>query len=410
MFFFIIFLTFPIIVYGHSSAISIDPGPNRYLDKSPTQVTITFRHEIDEHLFTLNVFDSNHKDVTKGDPVISNHGTKLMVKLLKLTNGEYTVKYNVISANDGHHQEDTYSFSIGNSSPKKEVQPVGHSSSTHKIEPDEIKLSTNNFGINVFRGFYYLGLLWTIGWVFWGVVLLRQRKTLPKGFERWGITAQMVHLMGLTCMILMQFTNFTESGLMFRPEIPLTSLYALTWMGSLSLSIVGFVLLFKSKWIDALWILLIVMFKALNGHPSEFDLGFVFTVADSIHLIGASIWCSGLIYIMVFWRKQRLHVHTFLPMFSVFAFGSFVALFLTGTMLTIGLLSEPYALFTTVWGATLLIKLTLVIAIVLIGVWIRKVLKSKNGNQIKLLLTLDSILMVTIIAVVSVLTYLSPVP
>ena len=218
---------------------------------------------------------------------------------------------------------------------------------------------------------------------------------------------QILHLVGLISIILVQLNIFTSNGLSFTFELSFETTFVFGWFGSLLLALVGFAFLFKKFWFDYLWVAAIVVFKSLNGHSLEFEPSSLLVITNSVHLVAASIWAAGLLFITVFWRKHKLYIKTFLPMFSKYALYSFIILTLTGTFTTILFLpSVDYLL--TKWGIVLLIKLLLIFLVLFIAWTIRT--KSKNGNVADLegWLKIDFYFMVAILIVVSILTYLNP--
>ncbi len=65
-----------------------------------------------------------------------------------------------------------------------------------------------------------------------------------------------------------------------------------------------------------------------------FDPWIVTVLLDIIHLLAASIWAGGLLYILVYWKKQREHVQQFLSLFSKVALVSILVLIVTGVAST----------------------------------------------------------------------------
>jgi len=402
---------------AHSIPTSYNPAPNSILEQSPDKVTIKFNSKIDDNLYSLKVFSNQQQEVNEHDAILDSSQKELSVTLPQLSDGLYTVKYNVVSK-DGHPVQDSYSFSIQTpelnhpppTNPNQELNPPAPEIQTPDLNQPSSE-SANNFSLThlfiyLIRGFYYFGLLWIVGWLFWKFTLTTKGKTIPQNYEQWGIFAQMVHLFGLTSLILVQIIDITDSGLMFSPDIPIASIFGLTWIGSFILSLLGFLLLFKSKWIDLIWLLLILLMKGLNGHSTDFEPISLIVGLNTVHLIGAAIWCSGLIFIMVYWKKQRVHVNEFLPIFSNFAFLSLVILILSGTIMSIIYLPDIHSLFNTQWGWMLLFKVILVVTVAFVGLRVRKKMKMTFNNRLKNLLLLDFILMVLIIGLVSILTYI----
>ncbi|MGM9927740.1 MAG: copper resistance CopC/CopD family protein [Bacillus sp. (in: firmicutes)] len=381
-------------VFGHSSPISSSPAPNSKLKQPPTHVIIKFDSEIDDNLYSLKVYNEQQEEVTVQQGVLDSTQTELSVPLSHLPDGYYTVKYNVV-AKDGHPLQGTYAFSVG----IVQLNSIA-------TEPTMKNFDSTSLIMYIIRALYYFGLLWIVGWVVWSILLSQKGKAVPQKFTQWGFIAQMIHLFGLVSMILVQIIDITDSGWAFNPEISLTSVFGLSWVGSLCLSLLGVILLFRSIWIDLLWLLVLLILKGLNGHSSDFEPVSLIVGLNTLHLVGASLWCAGLIFIIVYWKKQRLHVYEFLPLFSHYALLSFIVLALSGTALSIIYLPNFHALFSTEWGWILVAKIILVLFVAIVGAIIRKKMKTTLNGRLKVFLLLDFILMVLIIGIVSVLTYI----
>ena len=121
------------------------------------------------------------------------------------------------------------------------------------------------------RSIYYIGLVLIVGWVFWWRKIQEYSTELKKKYIFWGTMIQMLHLVGLILMILVQLDIFASYGLAISTDFSLFSGFGLMWLGSLFLSLLGFVLLFRNKWVDLVWILFIVLTKSLNAHAIEFE-------------------------------------------------------------------------------------------------------------------------------------------
>ncbi len=113
-----------------------------------------------------------------------------------------------------------------------------------------------------------------IGWVFWWRTIQDYSTELKKKYLFWGIIIQMLHLVGLITMILIQLNIFTSNGLSFTPDFPFETTFGLMWLASLFVSLIGFVCLFRNRWFDIGWILVIVVSKSLNGHSLEFETNY----------------------------------------------------------------------------------------------------------------------------------------
>jgi methionine-rich copper-binding protein CopC len=87
------------------------PSAGEALSAPPSEVRIKFNAPI-EHLFAqLHVLGADGNDVVAGSPEISDGGYTLMVKVRRLKQGDYTVKWSVVCI-DTHHTQGSYSFSV----------------------------------------------------------------------------------------------------------------------------------------------------------------------------------------------------------------------------------------------------------------------------------------------------------
>jgi len=103
----------PASAWGHAFPDHSDPRVGSEVTSSPAQVKIWFDGGIEPLFSTLQVFDSNHKEIDKGDSQVDpNNNTILEVSLPLLPPGTYTVSWSVIAL-DTHHTEGTFKFTIG---------------------------------------------------------------------------------------------------------------------------------------------------------------------------------------------------------------------------------------------------------------------------------------------------------
>lgn len=423
---------------GHSFVAEITPAPNSQLKSSPQEVKITFGDKIDKNLASITVTNDKQKTVTSESVQLSENNKEVRLKLPKLTSGIYKVDYYVISSNDGHPMRGSYSFEILNSASSQQedkhekeneaVSPqqkdekestsqnsdnhnhmMDDSNNTQPQETDESKGNLMELFIYLMRAVYYLGLLLLIGWVFWWDFVHNYSTEFKKKYLFWGIIIQMLHLIGLISMILNQLNVFASRGLISTLGFAFDSHFSLMWLVSFTLSLIGFACLFKNRWLDFLWIFIIALAKVLNGHSIDLKPTILLIISNFVHLFAASIWAAGLLVIVIYWRKQRLYIQSFLPLFSLYALLSIIILSITGIFTTVFFLSSADQLFTN-WGLFLLAKLLVVIFVFIIGGLIRLKLKKYKTANLGLFVKIDFILMTIIVFLVSIITYLNPLP
>lgn len=427
--FFFIFLSFFVMgaptVFGHSFVLQESPSPNSQLETSPTEIVITFNKKIERELYSLKVFDEKQQEVTSNKAQINDRQLEIRLTLPDLVDGVYHVQYRAISSNDGHLVEGSYLFQIATATPTNQIidakdicMPNANQQSYHMLqEVDSTSTLQETSPLNerggtewiiyFMRAIYYVGLLLVVGWIFWWRIVQDYSTEVKKKYIGYGMALQILHLTGLTSMILMQLNIFTNFNLDFSSDFLFDSTFGFMWLLSLLISLIGIVYLFRNKWFDLIWIVFILISKSLNGHSFEFEPASVLVITNSIHLFCASIWAAGLLFILVFWRKQRLFIYSFIPRFSKYSFWSVVVLSITGLFAAISFLSSTPILLNP-WILILLYKLIAVIAVIVTGGIIRSKLKKQHTTNLNLWIKLDFFIMLIIVILVAIFTYLNP--
>ena len=425
IFLFIFLFAIPSVVWSHAIVIEESPAPNSKYDTLPKEVKIVFGSSIDRDMASIRIIDNNQQEVDLKSVKYSKNQKEISMELPNLENGMYTVEYYAISSNDGHPIQGTYRFTVAKPVPSSEKEleennveaPSSTQSGTSSNEtngPQTNKISSENNQVSLaeilfylMRSIYYVGLVLIVGWVFWWRKIQAYSTELKKKYIFWGTMIQMLHLVGLILMILIQLDIFASYGLAIATDFSLFSGFGLMWLGSLFLSLLGYILLFRNKWVDWVWILFLVLTKSLNAHAIEFEPVILSVASNMVHLLAASIWAAGLFFIITFWRKQRLYIQSFIPIFSKYAFHCFSILAFSGIILA-GTIYFSAGLTFTYWGIFLLLKLLAVVLVVLVGAIIRRILKKTNQANLAKWVLLDFSLMLAIMVLVSILTTLNP--
>ncbi|SOC37486.1 copper resistance CopC/CopD family protein [Ureibacillus acetophenoni] len=382
------------------------PQPNSHNETAPSEVILKFNSEVEEN-FTIKVYDENYQEVGSHSPQITDDNKEISVQLPSLADGIYKIEYYFISSNDGHALQGDFFILVGtdtDSYVSAEGNAFGSSNSNNELS----NMNVLEIIIFALKAMYYIGFVLLIGWIIWWQTVQHYSNDLRRKFVLWGLVFQMLHLVGLISMILIQVDIFTSKGLFFTPNFPFDTNFGSFWLVSLVLSLIGFLCLFKNRWIDILWITILVLCKSLNGHASTFDFTLITVPFNSLHLIAAAIWAGGLAFIVLFWKKQKLYVMSFLPTFSTYALISFILMAVSGSIVTL-IYSPDFFLLSNDWSRILLVKILVVAIVILFAAFIRKKIKDSNQSLGKWLV-LDFSLMIIILIIVSILTYLSPTP
>ncbi|RUL55582.1 copper resistance CopC/CopD family protein [Lysinibacillus antri] len=412
------------VVWGHSFVTEESPAKNSTQESSPTEIQLIFNSKVEKD-FSLKLLDENQQEIQYVTKNIDSEQKQISIQIPPLPSSKYTVEYYVISSNDGHPIRGSYQFQVKvkeepvppNTHSEQEMIPKPYVPPIDKIEVPQTQPQPepiNNYPqasewiIYFMKALYFFGLVLVIGWVLlFRLVIHKYPKAIKEPFLFWGTILQMVHLVGLISVILIQFNIFSLNGLSFTFDSPFETIFTALWIISLFMALLGFIFLFKSIWFDVVWVLIIVLSKSLNGHAFEFEPKYVLVITDSIHLLAASLWASGLTLLIILWRKETLYVNEFLPIFSKMAFYSIGVLSITGTSITV-IYAPSINLLLTTWGILLLIKILLVCLVIGMGFIIRRKMKKMNIADLSKWIVVDFTLMLLILIIVSIFTYLNP--
>jgi copper transport protein len=183
------------------------------------------------------------------------------------------------------------------------------------------------------------------------------------------------------------------------------TLIGLSWVISITLTVIGFFLLQRWLWFDVVWVCLLLISKSINGHAAGSNLPWATITLDFIHLLAAALWVSGLAYLFIFKKNDR-----FYPVFSKAALYSIALLILTGSVYTLLILpSLSYLLYTT-WGILLICKIGLVLLVVVTGSILRKNMQKQNQSGMRRWLQFDMTWMMAIVVIAAIFSYLNPIP
>lgn len=400
----------PLRASAHASLLEAVPAANAELGQAPEQVVLTFNERLEDGAFYIKVLDMNKKPVTSDKARMNGDHTAVLLDLPKLDSGNYLVTYHIISA-DGHPVDGTYLFAVG--------QPLSQLPSGTPGEMEHLHAHGLSTGLSfedavqfISRILYYIVMLAFTGWVLWMRLSGNRMEAGTASYlSNWGAQLQRVYL------IVFIFFMFTHVYALIGDggADALTAIFTSTgagyiWIASLLLSLLSFVVLYRSLWLDLLWLLCIWLTKGLNGHASVFEPAAQTIVLDWIHLAAAALWVGGLFMLLLLWRRNQEEGMAFLPKFSSAALFSIVLLVVSGVLSVLIFLPNPAYIVDTQWGQLLLVKSALVLLVVLTGASIRLLYRRRKLQQAKVLLRTDAVLALLITAIVGVFTYLTPLP
>jgi copper transport protein len=105
----------PGVALGHAALVRSDPEANAYLQRPPTQVSITFSEPIDSRSSTLQVLDASGQPISYapvGYLTFSSDGLSMQRSFNPLNPGIYNVLWNNVSSTDGHALAGSFPFTV----------------------------------------------------------------------------------------------------------------------------------------------------------------------------------------------------------------------------------------------------------------------------------------------------------
>jgi len=385
--------------FAHAVLLEANPPLNSQLKDSPPEIRYIFNERIEKELYYIRVFNEEGELVTNNQAEISEDQRGISLMLPPLDEGNYTVTYHILSG-DGHPVEQSSILTIG--TPSKQPSPWYMN---NVINQD------HHSGISVDRMLFYCSLLFLVGWLGWGIFFSFTNQSNQSTYENWLQKFRHFFLISLIITSIIQVSSLLK-GWDIASLIPLLlrSLWGWTWIVSLGLAVLSYLILRKSKWIDAAWILLLLTVEGISGHAITFTPSYLTVIVDFVHLITAAAWVGGLWFFILFWKHASEEMLRFYPLFSRVAFISLIVLTITGIFTTILFLPEWSYLTKTAWGILLLIKTLLVLVVIIVASFIRASWKKNQLDRLPSLFRMDFTLMIFILIIVGALTYLNPLP
>jgi copper transport protein len=395
-------------VEAHAVLIDTEPRSGSILDVSPDRITLTFNEEVGTSFSSIRVLDF------EGDELSSSRAERIDsqrvgVEAPQLGDGTYIVIWRVVSA-DGHPVEGSFTFQIGATS-----QDV--SSVVAKFVEEEHGLSRL---FSIIRWVLLAGIIVLIGAV-WLItrdpsakVSLRTRMVVWGGWSfaflatvqtlfAYGPHASGLKIYEATDLDLLRETLGTAFGQWQLVRVAV--LIALA------------VLLREMQWRDkpawrvsaALLLVTSVATVSVSGHAITQGSVVVSVALDIVHFSTVGLWLGGLATIAIdrtIWlgdgRTQTI------GRFSKMSGVAVPMIVATGFAQSVMILDSPADLFEYRYGRLLALKVAIVVALVLLGVVSRRILRRVGSTKLGPSIAIEAVLGAVIIAVTAVLTGVPP--
>ncbi|MEU0582210.1 copper resistance protein CopC [Streptomyces sp. NPDC006132] len=371
---------------AHAAVTGSDPAQGAVVDKAPARITLTFSEQVAMSDDSLRVLDPEGKRVDLGKPSDVS-GTTYAVRLRSgLSDGTYTVAYQVVSA-DSHPVSGAYTFSIGAPS-KTSVTVSGQGTD------DGVVGWLYGFG----RYVSYAGFIVMVGGAAF-VLACWPRGSGVRPVQRFVVSGWLA-LTAATLALLLLRGSFTGSG-------KVADVFDLSLLGQVLQTKTGAALVSRLLLLAAAALFIAVLFGsydkrddprekrdltfglaiggvvvaaglaaswAMSEHASVGLQAGIAMPVDVVHLLAVTAWLGGLGALLTALYRAPADAPveaSAVRRFSRVAFGSVLALIATGAYQSWRQLGSWSAFTDTRYGQLLLAKIALVV--VLVGVaWISR--------------------------------------
>jgi copper transport protein len=386
--------------WAHARLVSTTPGDRAVLASAPSQVTVRFDDTVRVLGGTVAVANSNKRSVVAGKPRAS--GRVVTIPLLKLRDGDYTVRWRVLS-NDGHTVDGVFAFAIGaGRAPPSAALTAGGTTRTRDI---------------ISRWVFFTGLLVAVG-----VALFMPLAWWPalrsagaaEGGVLWPIAfiGFFLAFLGASALVPHHSGGTTRFGLLYE-------IGGIVAIVGATLSAIALVdrRLGRGAFVCALALLPV---PSLAGHaldrgqwPRPLNVA-----ADILHVGAAAVWIGGLLALAVGLPRaaRRLSAEqrtrftaTLVPRLSAIALVSVAVIAATGLVRALSELSAVSQLWSSGYGRALVIKTGFLAVLTGLG-WINRsrVVPRLRLGALHRNVSVELVLLAGIVTAVAFLTNLAP--
>jgi copper transport protein len=387
--------------WAHARIVSTNPADGAVLASAPRDVTIRFDDTVRVLGGTTVVGNADKRPVTAGRP--SGSGRVVTIPLQKLRDGDYTVRWRVLS-DDGHTIEGVFAFAVG----------VGRAPPTAALSAGSTSLTRNVIS----RWFFFSGLLIAVGialfvpLAWWPA--LRAAGAEPDERVLWPLV-----FVGF-------FLAFLGASTLIPHHNPATTRFGLAYEVGGIIAVVGATLsavafvdrrVARGVFVCALALLPI---PSVAGHaldPGQWPRP-LNVAADVLHVGAAAIWIGSLLALAIglpraarkLSPEQRGRFSAALvPRLSAIALVSVAVIAATGLIRALSELTAVSQLWTSAYGRALVVKTGLLALVVALG-WINRsrLVPRLRLEALRRNVALELVLLAGLVVAVAFLTDLAP--
>jgi copper transport protein len=412
--------------FGHARLIHSRPEANSTLKESPKIVELWFSEELESTVSTIIVTDQNGKHVDKNNVTLGEGNKKLQIDLEELGSGTYTVEWKALST-DQHTMKGKFTFNVSVAENAVNTSTPTHPSSAQTTKqpapkgsaPPQASESTEESGstwmMSVVRWLQYLAMMSLVGGFAFTLLVLGPALRADGGSvnvagksDAMALSLRRILLLSWWSVALLILTTFVslvqQASAVFDRTIQeslspsvLGQLLTKTGYGgawflqagtAFALVIIIFLLGRTQKrspakepgalWWTALLVgVVLLVAPSWTGHAAAANREFrLAVVSDWLHLVAGAFWAGGLFHLALtvgsvlrgFDKRERPGMlHRIVRLFTRVAIPAVILLVLAGLYNTWAHVESFGALWSTIYGRTLLLKLMLVTLMLALG-------------------------------------------
>jgi copper transport protein len=380
---------------AHATLVRSDPPVNARLSDSPTSVTAFYSESLDSRLSSMKVLDGAGKRVDSGDVMFGPDPGQMSVAVETLEPAYYAVQWENLSSVDGHLLKGSIPFTVLNPDGTEPAGPrpsaeVTSGFSITSAKPEDVATKWINI----------LGAVLLVGGLGFALAVAGPAsRGLPSPLKDEALSARRRHLAWAVWLglLLLAITGVTEvllkaqrlGGLGFLDDVLRTD-WGDHWIQR-QILLAAMLLAFGTFHLRgaragafgeaALWGTfaggaLYLLVVALVSHGASINGSFWAIAADYSHLLASAVWVGMLVQLalLLAWVRRRPSAEErdeltirHLQRFSPFAATSVVILLASGSANALSQLPDVNGIVDTVYGQVLIVKLSLMMALLLVA-------------------------------------------
>ena len=380
-------LALPAAGWAHAALVRTVPTASVVVNRPPPVVLLTYTEAVEPRFAAVSVTNAAGESVRAGNPRRSASDPKtLVVPLRRVPQGWYLVYWRVISV-DGHPVRGAFTFAVGPNpgpAPQFTIPSISETAATPRLIAA--------------RSVVFVSIMTAIGLFLLRIAIARPVvRRVPETRLRavslaFGVAA-LVALVAIPIYVLMATADFA-----LRSTFDLGALVPLLRDSAFGRGYLDLELVFGLFVVAAglaLWIdrpererrsvaellsvggafagaAAVLLVPGLAGHAAQYSPRGAALLFDWLHLLAGSIWVGGLIGLLVLWRsfpvaRRVAGLVVCVPRFSNTAFVSVLTLIGSGIGASLIHLPTFASLWQTSYGQTLLVKIGLLSAAMLLA-------------------------------------------